>query len=48
MLNDVSEDEDFQFHLAKVISHAIAVDSHALHPPSTHPQYIPALLNGIL
>jgi hypothetical protein len=47
MLNEVFDDGDFQFKLANFLSRPNAVDSDSFLPPAD-PQYIHALLNGIL
>ena len=47
MPNEVFDDGDFQFELANFLSHP-NVDSDSPLPPPAHPQYINALLDGIL
>ena len=42
------EDRDFQLELANFLSLSSAVDSDFLRPPLAHPQYVTALLTGIL
>ena len=42
------DDRKFQFELANVLSRPNDVDSNFPLPPPTHPQYINALLNGVL
>jgi hypothetical protein len=44
----VFDDGDFQFGLANFLSRPNAVDSHSPLPPPADPQYINALLNGVL
>ena len=46
--NEVFDDEEFQFELSKFLSRPNAVDSYSPLPPPADPQYISALLNGVL
>jgi hypothetical protein len=48
MPNEVFDDGDFQFELANFLSRPNAVNSDLALPPPTDPQYITALLNGVL
>ena len=48
MPNEVFDDGEFQFELADFLSRADAVESDSPLPPPAHPQYINALLNGVL
>ena len=48
MPNEVFHDGDFQFGLADFLFRPNAVNSYSPLPPPAHPQYIHALLNGIL
>lgn len=46
--NEVFDDGDFQFELANFLSRPDAVDSDLPRPPHAQPQYITALLTGIM
>ena len=48
MPNEVFDDEDFQSELATFLSRPNAVNPDLPRPPPAHPQYITALLTGIL
>ena len=48
MPNEVFDNGEFQFELAKFLSRLSAVDSNLALPPPNDPQYINALLSGVL